>query len=122
MAEGLLRELGQGRYEAHSAGTEPGILNPLAVATMAETGIDISHQTSKSVEAYTGTPFDYVITVCDQARESCPVFPGSRAQLHWSLPDPNAATGSVDERLAAFRAVRIELRKLIEEFMTGAEK
>jgi arsenate reductase len=121
MAEGLLRRFGGVRFEASSAGTEPGRLHPLAVAAMAEAGIDISGHLSKSVESLRGQAFDCVITVCDQAKESCPVFPGARSQLHWSLPDPGAATGSEQERLDAFRRVRDLLRTRIDQFMTGAE-
>ena len=86
VAEGLLRHLGRGRFEAFSAGTEPGSVHPLAIRVMAETGIDIAAHTSKGLGAYTEAHFDCVITVCDQAKESCPVFPGAARQLHWSLP------------------------------------
>ena len=121
MAEGLLRHFSAGRIEALSAGTEPGRLHPLAVVAMAELGVDISGQAAKNVDAFAGQTFEYVVTVCDQAKESCPVFPGARSQLHWSLPDPSAATGSEQERLDAFRHVRDLLRPLVHEFMTGAE-
>ena len=114
MAEGLLRHLLGDRYEAASAGTEPGGVRPLAVAAMAELGIDISGQRSKSIDQFLSDRFDYVITVCDQARESCPVFPNAARQLHWSLPDPSQAEGDEQERLRAFRAVRDELRRRIE--------
>ena len=101
MAEGLLRALGAGRYEVFSAGLAPKGLNPLAVAAMAEIGLDISRQASKSMEQYLNQPFDYVITVCDRAQESCPAFPGGRTRLHWSFDDP------ID--LADFRRVRDEI-------------
>lgn len=119
MAEGLLRHLGGGRVEVTSAGTEPRGVHPYAVQVMAEVGIDLSHHTSKSVEGFVGQDFDWVITVCDRARERCPVFPGARI-LHWSVPDPSEVRGS-EEALAAFRAVREELRWRIQEFLDGLE-
>lgn len=115
MAEGLLRALGGDRVEAHSAGTEATGIRPLAVSAMSEIGIDISGQSSKTLERYAGQPFDLVVTVCDDAREACPYFPGATEQRHWSLPDPSAATGSEEDRLAVFRSVRDELRRRIEE-------
>lgn len=114
MAEGLLRSLGGDRFEAHSAGTEATAVRPLAIRALSEVGIDISRHRSKTLDRYVGEPFDLVITVCDEAREACPVFPGAREQLHWSLPDPSAATGTEDERFAVFRRVRDELRRRIE--------
>ena len=110
MAEGFLRRLGGSAFEAVSAGTEPGELHPLAVAVMAEEGIDISGQRAKSVDDFVQQQFDYVITVCDDANESCPVFPNARHRLHWSFPDPSAAGGSREERLAVFRTVRDGIR------------
>ena len=89
MAEGLLRHLAGGRVEAHSAGTEATAVRPLAVRAMAELGIDLRGQTSKTLTRYLGESFDAVITVCDDANESCPAFPGARARRHWSLPDPS---------------------------------
>jgi arsenate reductase len=113
MAEGLLRHLSGGRVEAHSAGTEATAVRPLAIRAMAELGIDVSAQASKTLERYLGQSFAAVVTVCDDANESCPVFPGARERLHWSLPDPSKATGSDGERLAAYRLVRDELRRRI---------
>ena len=113
MAEGLLRALSGGRVEAHSAGTEATAVRPLAIRAMAELGIDVYAQTSKTLDRYLGEPFDAVITVCDDANESCPVFPGTRARLHWSLPDPSRATGSEAEQLAVYRRVRDALRRRI---------
>jgi arsenate reductase len=113
MAEGLLRHLSGGKVEAHSAGTEATAVRPLAVRAMAELGVDISGQTSKTLARYLDQPFDAVITVCDDAHESCPVFLGARERLHWSLPDPSRAAGSEAERLAAYRRVRDELRRRI---------
>jgi len=125
MAEGFLRHLGGDAFEAASAGTEPGALNPLTVEVMAEEGIDISGQRAKAVDDFVRQRFDYVITVCDDAREACPFFPGAARRLHWSLPDPSAASGSREERLSVFRAVRDEVRRRVEEFLTdgtqGAE-
>ena len=114
MAEGLLRHLAGERYEAHSAGTEATHVRPLAARAMAEIGADISGQESKTLERYLKEPFDYVVTVCDSANESCPVFPGARERLHWSFPDPSKATGTEEERLGIFRAVRDEIRARIE--------
>jgi arsenate reductase len=113
MAEGLLRHLAGGRVDAHSAGTEATAVRPLALRAMAELGIDISRQTSKTLHRYLGESFDAVITVCDDANESCPVFPGARARRHWSLPDPSRATGSEAEQLAVYRRVRDALRRRI---------
>ena len=117
MAEGFLRHFGSDRFEAFSAGTKPRSLDPLAVRVMAESGIDISAQHSKSVDERLDRNFDLVITVCDQARESCPVFPGATQQSHWSFPDPSAATGSNDERLYAFRRVRDEIADCVRGFV-----
>jgi arsenate reductase len=121
MAEALLRAAArQGGFEAHSAGTEAGRLHPLAVKAMAELGVDISMQQAKPVDLYAGAAFDYVVTVCDEAREACPVFANAKRQLHWRLPDPSAVTGSEAERLAAFRAVRDELRELVSGLIAQA--
>jgi len=121
MAEGLLRHLAGDRFLVFSAGTRPTALHPLAVAAMGEVGIDISGQRSQGVSGYAGSPFDYVITVCDQAQEECPVFPAAGRQLHWSLPDPAATEGDETARLAAFRQVREDLAGYIREFMSEAE-
>src|SRR6478672_4771121 len=93
MAEGLLRTLGGDRFEAHSAGTEATGVRPLAIRAMRELDIDISKQISKTLEPYVEQRFDHVITVCDDANESCPIFPNAAHRLHWSLPDPSKATG-----------------------------
>ena len=116
MAEGLLRELGGGRFEVHSAGTRPGGVRPEAIEAMREVGIDISGQRSKSVEEFAGQRFDAVITVCDNARESCPVFPGRVERVHWSFEDPAAAEGDWDARLAVFRRVRDEIGARLREW------
>jgi arsenate reductase len=106
MAEGLLRTMGGSRFEAFSAGTEATFIRPLAIEAMQELGIDISGQRSKVLTEYLQESFDYVITVCDQANESCPVFPGAKNRLHWSFPDPSKATGFYQDQLAVYREVR----------------
>src|SRR5215204_6116366 len=120
MAEGLLRELAGDRFEVASAGTEATHIRPQAVRVMDELGIDISRQQSKTLDRYLGKPFDYVITVCDEANEACPFFPGAVERLHWSLPDPAAAGGTEEQRLEVFRSVRDRLRDHIEgELLNG---
>src|SRR5216684_3043404 len=113
MAEGLLRHFGGGRFEAFSAGTEATHVRPLAIKAMAELGIDIAGQQSKTLDRYLNEPFDEVITVCDTAAEACPIFPGAVKRRHWSLEDPSKATGSEAEQLAVYRRVRDELRSRI---------
>ena len=115
MAEGLLRAMAGDRFDVHSAGTEATLVRPEAIEAMAEVGIDISGQSSKSLERYLHADVGWLITVCDQAREACPILPGVRRQLHWSVEDPAAVTG--DRRMAAFRAARDELRARIGQFM-----
>ncbi|MDP9319583.1 MAG: arsenate reductase ArsC [Chloroflexota bacterium] len=114
IAEGLLRHLGGDRFEAHSAGTEATQVRPLAMTAMHELGINISTQTSKTLDPYVDQQFDHVITVCDDANETCPFFPNATHRLHWSLPDPSKATGTEAEQLTAYRAVRDALRARIE--------
>ena len=109
MAEGILRHLGQDRVEAHSAGTVVTRVHPLAVAAMAEKDIDIGAQRSKHMDEFAGQEFDYVVTVCDNARESCPVFPGTPERIHWSIADPSAVEGDEATRLRAFRVASDEL-------------
>ena len=116
IAEGWLRHIAGERVEVCSAGTKPVGLNPAAVAVMREAGIDISDQKSKHVEEFSGQDFLFVITVCDAALESCPVFPGALYQLHWSFEDPAAAKGSEEEKLAVFRRVRDEIGDRVREF------
>ncbi len=119
MAEALLRHLGGIAFDVHSAGTNPKGVHPLTVRVMAEAGIDVSGQTSKGIDRYASESWDYVITVCDRAAESCPVFPGDAVRLHWPIPDPAAALGvSEEERLAAFRAARAAIAKHVREFLT----
>jgi len=114
MAEGLLRCMAGDRFEAMSAGTEATRVRPLAIRAMGEIGIDISSQESKTLDRYLREPFDYVITVCDDANEACPFFPGATNRLHWSFEGPSRAEGSEEERLAVFRKVRDTLRGRIE--------
>lgn len=118
MAEGLLRHYAGDRFDAFSAGTEPGFLPPLAVRAMAEIGIDISEQRSKSVDGFLGQRFHFVVTVCDQAKETCPVFPGAASQLHWSFADPAAVQASEEERLETFRRVRDQIAARVRDFMS----
>ena len=120
MAEGLLRHLAGDRFEAMSAGTEATRVRPLAVRAMGEVGVDISGQESKALNRYLDETFDYVITVCDDANEACPFFPGTESRLHWSFEDPSKAEGTEEERLAVFRSVRDRIRSRIEEELVGA--
>jgi len=119
MAEGLLRHLAGDRFEAASAGTHPAGLNPGAVAVMQEIGINISSHRSKRVDEYKDAWFDYVITVCDRAKETCPIFPASSVQLYWSFEDPAAAVGTIEERQRVFRRVRDEIAERIRPFIDG---
>jgi arsenate reductase len=114
MAEGLLRHLAGDRFEAHSAGTEATHVRPLAIRAMDEIEVDISGQGSKTLDRYLEESFDHVITVCDDANESCPIFPGARNRLHWSFEDPSRAEGSEEDRLAAFRSVRDRIRDRVQ--------
>ena len=119
MAEGLLRRAAGDRFDIFSAGTKPSSLRAEAIAVMAEIGIDISGQRSKSVDEFIGRPFRYVITVCDNARESCPVFPAQTERLHWSFQDPAAVEGTLAERAAAFRRIRDQIAQRVERFVSG---
>ena len=124
MAEGLLRARGGGRFVVYSAGTQPRGVHPLAIAAMREIGIDISEAAghrAKGMGEFAGQAIDLVVTVCDDAAEECPFFPGARRQEHWGFPDPSAATGSEEERLAVFRRVRDAIAARIEEFVGGAD-
>jgi len=116
MAEALLRQHGGGRFEVDSAGTEPKGINPLTLRVLADAGIDASWARSKSVTEFEGQSFDYVVTVCDQARQSCPVFPGVHESLHWGYEDPAEAVGTEEERLAVFRRVFIQLGERVKQF------
>ena len=116
MAEGLLRHDAGDRFEVESAGTKPGQVRPEAIAVMKEVGIDISGHRSKSVDEFAGRKFDYVLTVCDSAKESCPIYPGHANRLHRNFEDPAAFQGSEAERLAKFRRIRDEIRSYLRDF------
>lgn len=118
MAEGYLRHLAGDRFEVVSAGLEPSVVNPKAIRVMQEDGVDISSHTSKDVEQFVGQKFDFIITVCDNAKERCPFFPGQAERIHWSFEDPAAAKGTEEEVLAVFRKVRDKIRKRIKEFLS----
>jgi len=113
MAEAFLNELGEGRFKAFSAGTRARGLHPFSIQAMAEVGIDISLQESKTLDRFVNESFDLVITVCDEANEACPYFPNARERRHWSFPDPSLVPGD-DARFAAFVAVRDAIRERIE--------
>ena len=122
MAEGFLRATAGDRFDVQSAGTERTTVSPLAIRVMAERGIDISGHTSKIYDGLIDTPWDYVITVCDDANERCPVFPGVQQRLHWSFADPSGATGTDENRLAKFRRVRDEIEARITAWLSGGPK
>ena len=117
MAEGLLRHFGGDKFDVESAGVISSFVRPLAIEAMKEIGIDISNHRSKSVTEFVNQTFDYVITVCDNAKESCPVFPASAERLHWSFDDPAEATGNEREQLTVFRRVRDEIREKLNDFI-----
>lgn len=122
MAEALTRKNGGDEFEVFSAGTEPRGINPLTVRVLDEAGLPTDDLSSKSVQEFLGQRFDYVITVCDQARQSCPVFPGSHQALHWGYEDPAEATGTEDERLQVFRSVFTQMSLRINEFVVIARR
>jgi len=109
MAEGILRHLAGDRFEVFSAGTKPSVVNPHAIAAMREVGIDITQHRSKHVNECFGKPMDTVITVCDNAKETCPIFPAVKQQMHWSFEDPAAAEGTAEEKLRVFRKIRDQI-------------
>jgi len=121
MAEGLLRHLSGDRFEVMSAGTEATHVRPLAIRAMDEVGVDISAQESETLGSYLHEPFDHVITVCDEANEACPFFPGASERLHWSLPDPSKAQGTEEERLEVFRRVRDDIEDRIRRELIGTD-
>lgn len=122
MAEGLLRALGGERFEVWSAGTERTHVRPLAIAAMAELGIDISQHESKTLDGFINERFDLVITVCDDASEACPVFPNAEMRWHWSIEDPSVATGSEEERMETFRAARDVVKLRIEDEILNEDR
>jgi arsenate reductase len=118
MAEELLRSLGGDRFESHSAGSKPtGQVHPLAIEAMREVHLDLTGATSKSVTQFDGQTFDYVVTVCDNAKEDCPVFPAVTKMVHWSFDDPAAATGNDEQKMRVFRRVRDEIRHRVRRFV-----
>jgi arsenate reductase len=122
LAEGLLRQHGGDGFEVQSAGTHPAGVNPMTIRILTEAGIDPSFAASKSVTQFLDQPFDYVITVCDQARQACPVFPGVHESLHWGYEDPAAAEGTDEERLAVFRRVFTQMGQRIHQFTVLAQR
>ncbi len=119
IGEAVLRARGGGRFDVSSAGTEPKEVNPLTLRALAEAGIDATAATSKSVELFVEQAFDYVITVCDDAAERCPVFPGNVQRIHWSFADPAAVRGPEEERLAAFRETVRLMEERVAAFVVG---
>jgi arsenate reductase len=119
MAEALLVRAGGGRLEVGSAGTHPSAVNPLTIRSLDELDIDWRGARSKSMTEFLGQSFDVVVTVCDEAREACPVFPGAGRMIHASFPDPALATGTDDERMATFRSVRDQIARWAEAFVTA---
>jgi protein-tyrosine-phosphatase len=109
IAEAILRSRSDNRIEVHSAGSEPTEIHPFAIRALAEMSIDISGQSSKDIQQFLGQQFDYIITVCDRAKESCPVFPGDPIRIHWSFPDPADAEGTEEQRFKAFKETTIQL-------------
>jgi thioredoxin type arsenate reductase len=122
LAEALLGRLGGAAFEAHSAGTQPNGVNPHTVRVLAEAGIDWTTARSKSVDEFLGQPFDYVITVCDRARQACPVFPGGGTRLHWDLADPAEVVGTDAQKLSAFRRTRAQLERRLRPFVASVRR
>lgn len=117
MAEGILRSIAGDKFEIDSAGVAPSAVRPEAVEVMSEIGIDISQHRSKSVDEFLDRTFDYIITVCDNAKETCPVFSGESERIHWSFVDPADKKGSLEERLTAFRDVRDQIMDRLKNFV-----
>jgi arsenate reductase (thioredoxin) len=122
MAEGLLRDMAGDKFEVYSAGVNPTSVHPLTKKVMQEIGIDISGQQSKSVDEFLDKEFDYVITVCDNARQTCPFFSGNHKLLHWSIEDPAPALGSEEERLLIFRKIRDQIKDHIRKLVDKHQK
>jgi arsenate reductase len=116
MAEGIMNALYSDKFQSFSAGTNPSKVNPLAIEVLKEIGIDISHHRSKSIDEFKGETFDYVVTVCDNAKENCPYFPGGKKYVHRGFMDPASVEGTYEEKLSAFRKVRDEILNWIKEF------
>ena len=120
MAEALWESLGQGEWQSESAGSKPsGYVHPLAIGAMQELDIDISENQSKLLDQFRDQEFDLVVTVCDNAKDSCPVFPGAKQTLHWPFDDPADATGTEEERMVFFRRVRDEINNQIQTYLSG---
>ena len=118
MAEALWESLSKGNWQSESAGSKPsGYVHPLAIQAMQELGIDISANESKSLDQFRNESFDLVVTVCDNAKESCPFFPGAKQTLHWPFDDPADATGTDDEKMVVFRRVRDEIKDRIQAYL-----
>ena len=117
MAEGFLRAMAGNKFEVFSAGVKPTTVNPLAIKVMMEAGVNISKHRSKSAIEYLGQRFDYVITVCDNAKQACPVFPGRYEKIHWNLEDPAELTGTEEEKLIVFRKIRDQIKGKIADFL-----
>jgi arsenate reductase len=117
MAEGFLRHMAGDRFAVFSAGVKPTQVNPLAIKVMAEVGVDISKHKSKSAMEFIDQQFNYVITVCDNAKQTCPIFPGHYEKLHWSLKDPAEAEGSEEDKLKVFRKIRDEIKDNVLAFI-----
>jgi len=121
MAEGFLRALAGDRFEVESAGTEATRVHPLAIRAMDEAGIDLRTHTSKTIDRFIGQEWDYVITVCDNANERCPVFPGRTTRLHWSFDDPSAARGTGEQRIEVFRRCRDEIKARVQKLLAEVQ-
>ena len=119
MAEGLLRDLAGEQFEIYSAGSKPSTVNPFAIRAMQERGLDIRHHHSKHLNQFIDVPFDYVITVCDNAAESCPIFPAPAQRIHWGFPDPAAVEGSDEALLEAFRVVRDAIEQQLRQWLNA---
>ena len=119
MAEAFLRSMAGDKFEVFSAGVKPTTVNPLAIKVMAEVGIDISSHRSKSAMEFIRQKFDYVITVCDNAKQTCPAFPGKCEKIHWDLKDSAEVVGKDEERLIVFRKIRDQIQKNVSEFITN---
>ncbi|MGE4357110.1 MAG: arsenate reductase ArsC [Candidatus Omnitrophota bacterium] len=117
IAEGLLRHMAKDKFEVFSAGINPTQLNPLAIEVMAEIGVDISKQRSKSIREFLDKNFDYVITLCDNAKQTCPVFPGNYKMIHWNIEDPAGFSGGLEDKYKLFRRIRDEIKKHIIAFL-----
>lgn len=122
MAQALWNQIGAGRWQAFSAGSRPsGYVHPLAIRAMGELGVDISKYQSKNLSQYLKDPFDLIVTVCDNAKEACPIFPGAKLTLHWPFDDPAEATGDDEQKMAMFRRVREEIRGRIAEYLKSGQ-